>query len=186
MTDVAVIGSVGCSEEFIKTVSAHGKKTVISDRIFLDDLPQILDELEGLIGESVLKADVVLDFTGHPDIPYALKSAKRVISTSKCNLANVVSTDCFCGVDISGEFGIPEFRAEVEGGRIKEIEVVKSSPCGAAYHLAEKLRGMSVEEAIEGCGLLTQFVCKGRGGPKSAIHKAAEIHKRAIEKAVLS
>ena len=75
MTVVAVIGSKRCSEEFIKTVSSHGKETIMGDRIFLDDLPPILDEFEGLIPESVLRADVILDFSDHPDILYALKSA---------------------------------------------------------------------------------------------------------------
>jgi len=182
---IAIVGSGRCSEELVRNVSVHGKKTVIGERVFLKDLPPILEDLEGLIPESVFKADVVLDFSGHLDIPYALKKAKRVITGSRCDLPNTVAVDCFCSIDISEEFGIPEFRIEVEEGKIREIEVIKSSPCGAAYYLAEKLKGMPVEEAISRCGLLTQFVCKGRGGPKSAIHRAAEIHKAAIERAIL-
>ena len=183
-TSVAIIGTGRCAEEFIKNVSIHGKNTRIVERVFLKDLPQVLDDSNGLIPESVLKADVILDYSNHPDIPYALKPARKIITTSKCNLSNVVSVDCFCGVDISGEFGIPEFRVSVEEGRIKEIDVIKSSPCGAAYYLAEKLRGMLIEEAITKSGLLTQFACKGKGGPASAIHIAAGIHRGAIEKAI--
>ncbi len=185
MTAVAVIGSNRCCEEFLRTVSDHGVTTVIADRVFLGDLPQVIDDFRGLLPESVFSADVVLDFSGHPDIPYALKSAKKIITTSKCILPNVVSTDCFCGVDICEEFGIPEFKILCEKGRIKKIQVIKSSPCGAAYYLVDKLRGLTLEEAVNSCGLLTQFICKGRGGPHRSIHKAAEIHRAAIERAVL-
>lgn len=183
-TSVAIIGAKRCADEFVRNVSLHGRKTVIRDRISLRDLPAVLDDLEGLVPESVLKADVILDYSDHPDIPYALKSARRVITTSKCNLSNVVSVDCFCGIDISEEFGIPEFRISVKDGRINEMEVIKSSPCGASYYLADRLKGMPVEEAIKKSGLLTQFVCKGSGGPESTIHRAAEIHRAAIEKAI--
>jgi hypothetical protein len=184
MTTVAIIGSKRCSEEFIRNVSAYGRYTVIEKVVYLKNLPGILDDFEGLIPESVFKADVVLDYSGHPDIVYALKSAKKVVTTTRCDLPNVVSVDCFCAADISGEFGIPEFRVDVKGGRITGIKVLKSSPCGAAYHLAEKLRGLPVGEAIGKCGILTQFICKGRGGPEGAIHKAAEIHRSALEKAI--
>ncbi|MEA3255536.1 MAG: DUF166 family protein [Candidatus Altiarchaeota archaeon] len=183
-TTVAVIGAKGCAEEFIRSVAAHGRKTRVLSRIFLRDLPDILDDLSGLIPDSVFKADVVLDYSGHPDIPYALESARRVITFSKCSLPNTVSVDCLCSVDITEEFGIPVFKISVENGRINEIEVIKSSPCGASYYLAEKLVGMSVEEAVSKSGLLTQFTCKGNGGPEGSIHKAAEIHRAAIEKAV--
>lgn len=183
-TTVAVIGAKGCAEEFVRSVAAHGRKTKVLSRIFLRDLPEILDDLSGLIPDSVFKADVVLDYSGHPDIPYALKSAKRVVTSSKCSLPNTVSVDCFCSVDISGEFGIPEFKISVKNGLIREVTVVKSSPCGASYYLAEKLVGMPVEEAVTKSGLLTQFVCRGSGGPEGSIHKAAEIHSAAIKKAV--
>jgi hypothetical protein len=184
VTTVAILGSSRCSEEFVRNVSAYGKRTRIIERVSLKNLPEILENVEGLIPGSVLNADVVLDFSNHPDIPYALKSARRVITTSRCSLPNVLVVDCFCAVDISEEFGIPEFEIAVEGGRIREMGVIKSSPCGAAYYLTEKLKGMPVGEAIDKSGLLTQFVCKGRGGPRGSLHKAAELHRAAIEKAI--
>ena len=179
---------MGCAEEFIKNIEKYGKKTRICKTIELKNLPPLVDntdDLERLIPKSISKADIILDYSGHPDIPYALKSAKKVITTSRCNLHNVISVDCFCAADISEEFGIPKFQVKTKGERIEEIKVIKSSPCGAAYSLAEKLKGMLVKKAISKSGLLTQYICKGRGGPRSNIHKAAEIHKKAIEEALL-
>ncbi len=169
---------------FIKNISVHGKKTVLGEVVLLDNLPEVLDDLGGLFPDSVYRADVVLDYSGHPDVPYALKNARRVITTSKCDLPNTVSVDCFCGTDITEEFGVPGFKVTVRDGRIEEIDVVKSSPCGAAYHLSEELGGLPVEEAVSKSGLMTQFFCKGRGGPEGSLHKAARIHKAALERAI--
>ena len=191
-TSVVIIGTKRCAEKFAMNVSLYGKNTVISKKISLENLPVILDDLCGALPKSTLKplleADIILDCTGHPDIPHALSNlrgnARKIITTSVCDLSGVVSVDCLCSTDISCEFGIPEFRITTRNGRIKEIDVVKSSPCGAAYYLAENLEGMQIKEAITKSGLLTQFICKGKGGPESTIHRAAGIHKKAVERAV--
>jgi len=51
-------------------------------------------------------------------------------------------------------FGRPEFRVEVDGGKILEIEAVRNTPCGCAQHVAAGLAGCAVEEAAEQAGML--------------------------------
>jgi len=51
-------------------------------------------------------------------------------------------------------FGRPEFRVTLTEGRIKEVEVVRDSACGCACHVAEKLIGTPVNDAIEEAGML--------------------------------
>jgi hypothetical protein len=51
-------------------------------------------------------------------------------------------------------FGRPEFRVEVEGGRIARVEVVRDSACGCARQVAVQLTGTPVEDAVEKAGML--------------------------------
>ncbi|ODS42184.1 MAG: hypothetical protein MSIBF_02280 [Candidatus Altiarchaeales archaeon IMC4] len=201
MTKVAIIGDCACARELIKHIK-KSRNTGFAGQFVPEDLPGVMDDSPE-IPQFVLSADVVLDYSRHPDMPYALKGAKRVITNAKCirvnlpdsrdsvcensqtrELKNAKCIDCFCAADISEDFGVPEFKVVVENGILKDIEVVKSSPCGAAYLLADELKGLAVEEALDKTGLLAQYLCRGKGGPNSSIHKAAEIHKRALEKAV--
>lgn len=189
MTTVAIIGNAACANKFIEMIKKHGKHTKFAIQFVPKNLPQIADDvslIKDSIPDEVFSADVILDYSGHPDVPYALRDAKKVITAGKCSsdLINVKFTKCFCASDISEEFGIPEFEVELVHGIIKNIKVMKSSPCGAAYFLAGKLKGMKIEDAISKAGLLTQNACKGSGGPLGTLHKAAEIHSKALEKAL--
>lgn len=178
MKTIAIIGNAACAKKFIEMIRKHGKETKFILQFIPENLPPIIDDIELIkkkIPKAVLDADVVCDYSGHPDILHILRGAKKVISPH-----------CFCSVNISKEFGIPEFDVEIDKnkGIIKNINVIKSSPCGASYFLARKLKGMEVEDALSKVGLLTQNACKGSGGPLGTIHKAAEIHKKALEEAI--
>ncbi|OQX22409.1 MAG: hypothetical protein BWK75_00820 [Candidatus Altiarchaeales archaeon A3] len=185
MLKIAIIGNSRCAEEFIR--GANGKDVKLSGQWIPKNLPEIIDDFSEIkIPDFVFSADVVLDYTKHPDIPFLLKNAGKVITTSMCNLKNVICADCFCAVNITEKFGIPEFKVRINEGKIKGIDVLKSSPCGAAFIIAEKFKDETPEEALNKVGLLAQYECKGKGGPDSAIHKAAEIHKNALEKAIMN
>ncbi len=59
-------------------------------------------------------------------------------------------------------FGRPELRIEVDGNseKITAVEVERGSPCGSTHHLAEKLVGLTVKEAVPRAGLIVhQFPC---------------------------
>ncbi len=177
MATLAIIGDSACAKKFIETIKEHGIKTEFVRQFIPEDLPQVIDDVELIrnsIPKEVLTADVICDYSGHPDMKYVLCDAKVVICSN-----------CFCSLDINDEFGVPEFEVELNKKIIKNIGVIKSSPCGAAYFLAEKLEGMKIDDALSKVGLLTQNACMGSGGPVGAIHKASEIHKKAIERAVI-
>ncbi len=186
MLKIAIVGNSLCAGEFIKKTDNDESVQFIGQWI-PENLPEIIDDFSEIkIPDFVFSADVVLDYTNHPDVPYLLKDAKKILTTSRCNLKNALYTDCFCAVNITEKFGIPEFMVKINEGKIKDIVVLKSSPCGAAFIVAEKIKDKTLEEALNTVGLLTQYECKGKGGPISSIHKAAEIHKNALEKAIMN
>lgn len=82
-------------------------------------------------------------------------------------------------------FGSPEFEIEVENGIIKDVKVKRSSFCGSTYYVAEKIKGLRIEDAPSKAGYYTQiFPCVASRGLSGGIHKAANAHKKAVEKAI--
>jgi len=82
-------------------------------------------------------------------------------------------------------FGGPEFEIEIENRIIKDVKVKRSSFCGSTYYVAEKIKGLRMEEAPSKAGYYTQiFPCVASRGLTGGIHKAARAHKRAVEKAI--
>ncbi|MDK2794973.1 MAG: hypothetical protein PWQ22_101 [Archaeoglobaceae archaeon] len=82
-------------------------------------------------------------------------------------------------------FGAPEFEIEIKNGVIKDVKVKRSSFCGSTYYVAEKIKGLRVEEAPSKAGYYTQiFPCVASRGLTGGIHKAANAHKKAVERAI--
>ncbi|MCS7144407.1 MAG: DUF166 domain-containing protein [Archaeoglobaceae archaeon] len=82
-------------------------------------------------------------------------------------------------------FGSPEFEIELENDLIKDVKVKRSSFCGSTYYVAEKIKGLRFEEAPSKAGYYTQiFPCIASRGLQGGIHKAANAHKKAVEKAI--
>lgn len=94
-----------------------------------------------------------------------------------------------CGNNIVDEFascfGKPEVRITTKKGIVTGVEVIRSAPCGSTRHAAKGMVGIKVEEAPAKAGLLVQqYPCRALRGIKGGIHKAAELHKKAVEKAL--
>ena len=51
-------------------------------------------------------------------------------------------------------FGRPLFRVHWERDNVTDVEVVRGAPCGCSLFVAEKLKGVRVDEAPESAGLL--------------------------------
>ncbi len=87
-------------------------------------------------------------------------------------------------------FGAPEFSAEVDGGIITDIQVIRGAPCGATWDAAGEVIGLGVDDALVKIGLKTQFFCSANPAGwdpmygKSPVHFAGEIHKKALQKAI--
>jgi hypothetical protein len=82
-------------------------------------------------------------------------------------------------------FGMPEFEVKISDDRIEYVEVKRSAFCGATFFVAEKIKGLDVNSAPSKAGYFTQiFPCYASRGIDGGIHKAARVHKKAVEKAI--
>ena len=82
-------------------------------------------------------------------------------------------------------FGRPEIKITTKKGIITNVEVVRGAPCGSTWHMAKALLGTNIKDAPAKSGLLVQqYPCRAIRGIKGGIHKAAELHKNAVEKAL--
>ncbi len=75
-------------------------------------------------------------------------------------------------------------------GTIIHVDVRRGAPCGATWDAAEKMAGLSVEDAVIRMGLETQFFCTADPSGwdpicgKSPVHLAGELHSAALGKAL--
>lgn len=87
-------------------------------------------------------------------------------------------------------FGLPILRLGVEGGRVRYVEVLRGAPCGSTWYMAEKLDGVSVEEAGSRAATLalTSPCLASRGVERlfgdASIHVAGHLAKKAVEDAI--
>ena len=83
-------------------------------------------------------------------------------------------------------FGAPEIEIITKNKTVHQTRVIKGAPCGATWEAADKLKGISIDEAPVRMGLETQFFCTADPSGwdpingKSPVHLAAELHKAAI------
>ena len=76
--------------------------------------------------------------------------------------SNAQSYDDGVIASFARHFGKPglELRLDQKGEKIMAVSVERGSPCGSAHHLAEKLVGMTVKEAVPLAGLIVhQYPC---------------------------
>jgi hypothetical protein len=82
-------------------------------------------------------------------------------------------------------FGRPHIKVTTKDGLISNIEVIRGAPCGSTWHMAKNLIGSKIHDAPAKGGLLVQqYPCRAIRGTKGGIHKAAKLHKEAVEKAL--
>jgi len=87
-------------------------------------------------------------------------------------------------------FGSPKLELTVEDGVVKTAGVLRGSPCGSTWYLAEKLPGTNVEKASERGALLVQtYPCLAsrridRYFSDAPIHVAGRVASKAVENAL--
>jgi hypothetical protein len=145
--------------------------------------------------------DLVLSFLKHPDLlAYlaelcAARKVPLIASGKKCEKAITPFTCCglgrLPGLGAYGEqFGFPELRLATEGGRISRIEVVRGASCGATWQAAERVIGLSPEEALTTYPREVQYLCVADPAAfdpisgKSSVHYAGHVHAAALKKAL--
>lgn len=88
------------------------------------------------------------------------------------------------------QFGIPEYRVEVNDRRIFRIEVVRGAPCGATWQVLSKVAGMDVDIAMTTLPREVQYICSADPSKfdpitgKSPLHYAGDVHAAALKKAI--
>ncbi len=85
--------------------------------------------------------------------------------------------------------GTPRFRISVKKGRIAHVEVIRSSPCGASFFVAEKLVGTPVEEAARRASLLHSGFCLAsrtidRVVGDSLLHVSSHLTMKIVEETI--
>ncbi len=173
------------------------KITTIFD--ITNPLPPFIDSPEEFI-PSDFDGDLVLSFLKHPDLLDYLaglcqtKQIPLIASGKKCEKAITPFTCCglgrLPGLGAYGEqFGFPELRIDGESGRISRIEVLRGASCGATWLAAERVIGLSVEEALTTYPREVQYLCIADPSAfdpisgKSSLHYAGDVHAAALKKA---
>ena len=185
---------------FVETISKFFEVFVCE---LPNDLPDVIDE-EFEFPEELFEADIILSYAFHPDVNIELikkaeergvkyvlvaggfKFLKRFAKNVRVIVDDVCCSTFVKGIEFFERFGIPEFEITLsDDGKIKDVRVVRSALCGATFFVAEKLKGLSVEEAPRMAGYFTQiYPCLASRGIKGGIHKAANLHKLAVERAI--
>ena len=179
------------------------------------ELPELIDEPSNFLKlPSDFNPDMIVSFADHPDINLELirQASMRNIGliifsggSRSGSLAQLKKEGDKLGVKVLWEeiccstpriedkrfkeffehFGAPEVEVELDGDVIKEVRVLRSAFCGATYFVAEKIKGLKIDEAPTKAGYYTQiFPCMASRGIEGGIHRAARAHKRAVERAI--
>ncbi len=178
--------------EFIDDPGEFLENLNIDKSIFSNDLviaytlhPDLTPEIIRLAGENGVGAMIIAGGAaragGHSEIiELSKKYGMRVeVHEICCDIEK-------CGNEIVDEFascfGKPEVKITTKNGLISNVEVVRGSPCGSTWHMAKSLAGTDVEDAPSKAGLIVQqYPCRAVRGIRGGIHKAAELHKKALE-----
>lgn len=150
--------------------------------------PDLTPEIVRLAGENGARAVII---AGGAARAGGLSELKNI--SEKYNMHIEVHEICCdmeqCGNNIVDEFascfGMPKLRITTKGGIVSNVEVIRGAPCGSTWHMAKGLVGISTEDAPAKAGLLVQqYPCRALRGIKGGIHKAGELHKKAVEMAL--
>ena len=165
------------------------KKVFSSDLVIAYSLhPDLTPEIVRTAGESGARAVIIaggMSRTGGRD---ELDELSR-----KYDMHIEVHEIC-CEIEECGDavvdefascFGRPQVRTTTKNGVISNVEVLRGAPCGSTLHMAKGLAGAKVKDAPARAGLLVQqYPCRAQRGIRGGIHKAAQLHKKAVEKAL--
>jgi hypothetical protein len=175
-------------KEFIKGLNPD-KKVLSSDLVIAYTLhPDIAPEIVRLAGENGARAVII---AGGMSRAGGLKELDEL--SRKYNMQIEVHDICCeigeCGGNVVNRFasffGMPEVKITARNGIVSKVEVIRGAPCGSTQHMAKGLIGKSIEDAPAYAGLLVQqYPCRAVRGTRGGIHKAGQLHKKAVENAL--
>lgn len=190
-------------ESKIAGIREYGGGLFLLDVVsIIDGLPPVIDDGRCFFPKE-FSADLVLDYLIHPDLSHELAGLCRekkipIVASGKKSVDKYVHTPPICcalprQVSLGNYgrcFGAPVFEVVVTEGVIEQIAVKRGAPCGASWKAAERIRGLSPDEAVTRMGLETQFFCTADHSGwdpligKSPVHLAGEVHALALAKAL--
>ena len=172
-------------KEFIKGLNLN-KKVLSSDLVIAYTLhPDLTSEIISIAAENGARAVIIAG-----SMSKAGGCEKLDELSGKYNIHIEVHEICCeigdCGNDIVNRFasffGTPQVNIIVRNGFVSKVNVIRGAPCGSTQHMARGLIGKSIEDAPAYAGLLVQqYPCRAVRGTKGGIHKAAQLHKKAVE-----
>lgn len=199
-TSIVVFEYRGSGQKKIAGIRRYGHHICLT-KIFdiTEPLPEFIDEPEKFIGTD-FAADLVLCFIKHPDLCQYLASVCQEkgipLVASGTKTANAITPFTCCGLGqtdklgaYGAQFGVPEFKATVEDGRITALVVMRGASCGATWEVTSKVIGMTLDEARPTIAREVQYLCIANPSAfdpisgHSALHYAGEVHIAALNKA---
>ena len=199
--NIVVFEQNGSGELKIAGIEAFGKDIEITKVINITvPLPELIDEPEEYISDD-FHGDLVLNFLSHPDLSEHLvqiciqKSIPVIASGQRIPGAICPFTCCGLGKKeglgaYGAQFGLPEYEAIVENGKIKELKVKRGASCGATWQVVNKLIGLPTDKGLEVIGREVQYLCMADPSAfdpisgKSAVHYAGDVHAQALKRAI--
>lgn len=198
---IMVFEQQGTGVAKINGIREYGRDLEIVAVIEIDAaLDEFIDNPEKYISNDFI-VDLVLDFLTHPDLSEYLAQVCRkkgipVIASGK-KIKNAITPFTCCGLGklpglgaYGEQFGMPEFKVEVQDDKITRIEVVRGAPCGATWQVLPRIIGLPVETAMTSLPREVQYICvadPSRFDPisgKSPLHYAGDVHAAALKKAL--
>ncbi|MFZ2410028.1 MAG: DUF166 domain-containing protein [Candidatus Methanoperedens sp.] len=181
--------------DFIEAPSDFLANLNLDKSIFSNDLiiayilhPDLTPEIVRLAGDNGARAVII---AGGAARAGGLSELQKI--SEKYNMHVEIHEICCdieqCGNEVVDEFasyfGRPELKITTKSGLITKVELLRGAPCGSTWHMAKGLVGMSIKDAPGKAGLLVQqYPCRAVRGIKGGIHKAGELHKKAVENAL--
>jgi thymidylate synthase len=200
---IMVFQQRGRAESKVVGIREYGRGRFLLDVVSIrDDLPPFIEDSRGFFPNEI-RADLVLDYLVHPDLSHDLALTCReqgipIVASGKKAAGKWVHTPPICCAlprqvtlgNYGRCFGAPVFEVNIRDGVIQEIIVKRGAPCGATWKAVERLKGLSLKDALIRVGLETQFFCTANPAGwdpligKSPVHLAADVHSQALEKAL--
>lgn len=199
-TRIVVFEYRGSGQKKIEGIRRYGRNLEITTIFNITDpLPDFIEAPEQFITTD-FEADLVLCFIKHPDLGHYLADVCQrkgiPMVASGCKIDNAITPFTCCGLGKSDklgaygeQFGVPELEAEVSGGRIRALAVKRGASCGATWEVADKVLGLTLEEALPTIAREVQYLCIANPSAfdpisgHSALHYAGEVHIAALKKA---
>ncbi|MFO7966412.1 MAG: DUF166 family protein [Archaeoglobaceae archaeon] len=171
-----------------------------------EELPELMEDVE--IPEEIFGAELIISYANHPDINLELVkratgtvfitgkggSKSQLLKEAEKNGTTLFVEQICCSVnpdktnmEFFRYFGWPEFEVwlDADEKKIDDVRVIRTAFCGATHFVAQKLKGVNIDKAPSLAGYYTQiYPCLASRGIKGKIHLAANIHLKAMQRAI--